>query len=94
MDVTHVRPYVAFVNLLLLLSALLSALTGAVGGAPVPQTAVAVARAAETVVTQAAAVRTVRPIAGLPEMHAVRVMTGVTWALAPVVPLFLGRRRE
>ncbi len=94
MDDSHPRIYVVAVNLLLLLSALLSALTGAVGGARAPQPAVAVARVAEIAVTQVAAATTVRPVAGLPDIVTVRVMTGAAWALVLPVPLFLSRRRE
>lgn len=85
------------VNLLLLLSALLSALTGAQPGARAPQATIAVAqvaaRAAAGQVAEAA--RVGRPVAPLPALsEAAGATPGAAWRLAPAAPLYLSRRRE
>ena len=90
-------PMSSAVNLLLLLSALLSALTGAGLGARAAQPAVAVSRIAETAV--AAQVKPVRaitgPVAALPDLTAVAgARSTPAWLLAPAAPLYLSRRRE
>ncbi|WP_375270165.1 hypothetical protein [Sphingomonas sp.] len=83
-------------NLLLLLSALLSALTGIGGSARQPQLAQAVAQ--EKVARAPAAVRAVplsRPVQVLTRVAALAgapIARG--WALLPVEPAFAGRRRE
>lgn len=83
------------VKLLLLLSALLSALTGAATGARVPQLAVAVAASTQAAAVSATRTRvTERPAADLPGVGVVRAIVGARWALTPVAPLFLSRRRE
>ena len=84
------------VNLLLLLSALLSALTGVGGGVRPAQAAVAVSRVAETAVSVAriAPNAAVRPAFALPTRAAVASIDGAAWALAPAAPLYLSRRRE
>jgi len=86
----------ARVNLLLLLSALLSALTGIGGSARQPQLAQAVAQ--EKVARAPAAVRAVllsRPVqvlAGLTMLARAPIARG--WSLLPGEPAFAGRRRE
>lgn len=96
MDVAGPRPYVGRVNLLLLLSALLSALTGAGVGSRVPQVAVTVSRAAESAV--AATVKSARvvglPVVQLPTLLSIAVQTARAWRLAPSAPIWLSRRRE
>lgn len=91
------RPYIGVVNLLLLLSALLSALTGAGVAARAPQVAVTVSRAVEH-----ATVEQVRParMAGvsrfsLPTLFDVAaVLVTSALRLQSLVPLYLSRRRE
>lgn len=84
------------VNLLLLLSALLSALTGIGGSARQPQLAQAVAQ--EKVARPAAAVRAVllaRPVQVLAGLIVLaRAPTSRGWSLLPAEPAFAGRRRE
>jgi hypothetical protein len=85
------------VNLLLLLSALLSALTGAGVAARAPQVAVAVSRTAVTAATPAVvpARRAGLPVMTLPvpaDVAAIEVAPA--WRLAPAAPLYLSRRRE
>jgi hypothetical protein len=86
---------VAVMNLLLLLSALLSALTGIGGSVRSPDVAQAVA--GQSVAVAATAVRravpTHRPanVAPAPERIAVAV---TPWALSPIQAIWTGRRRE
>jgi len=84
------------VKLLLFLSALLSALTGAGAGTRAPQQVVAVAQAAQTAtVLQCAEPGRWSPVAILlPGLRSVQVVSGARWALASAAPLFLSRRRE
>lgn len=88
--------YVGGVNLLLLLSALLSALTGVGGSVRQPQVASAVTQQAQAVAT--ATVR--RDIAARPAQGRVRLAQraaapiAATWVLAAREPIFLSRRRE
>lgn len=84
------------VNLLLILSALLSALTGVGAGARPAQAAVAVARAADTAVSvgQAALTSSTPPPVALPSRTSIARIDSPAWRLAPVAPLYLSRRRE
>lgn len=85
------------VNLLLLLSALLSALTGAGVGVRAPQPAVSVARAAAPAVAMPARVARVVgvPMAALPTLTAAASGSiARAWRLAAAAPLYLSRRRE
>lgn len=86
----------ARVNLFLLLSALLSALTGIGGSARQPQLAQAVAQ--EKVARPIAAARVVllaRPTQALASLvHAAAAPMTRGWALLPAEPAFAGRRRE
>jgi hypothetical protein len=87
----------AFVNLLLLLTALLSALTGVQAGARVPQAAVTVTQAPHAVTNVLAVPATVagRPVAALPALPVSALAPVATdWNLTAAVPLFLSRRRE
>lgn len=89
--------YVAAVmNLLLLLSALLSALTGGASAMRAPAAAHAVASAAVAVRSQARAVRTVsRPIATVqPLIESARAAIVQSFVVAPAVSLYASRRRE
>jgi hypothetical protein len=83
------------VNLLLLLSALLSALTGVGGtrGAAAPQT-VCAQSVEVSAVRIAAAVAGTRPVQALPALAMVRRATGAALMLAAGEPLFASRRRE
>ena len=83
-------------NLLLLLSALLSALTGVVGGAQRLDAAPAVARSIGRSATLAAeTVATSRPLAALPVLVAVAPLAmPVRVITARAVPLWANRRRE
>lgn len=96
MDDAAARSYVAAVNLLLLLSALLSALTGGQAGVRVPQAAVAISRvSAPASVASAARVAVAgRPAIALPTLTDTQKSFGVAWRLGTTVPLFAGRRRE
>lgn len=97
MDVAPLRPYVETVNLLLLLSALISALTGVQAGVRAPRAAVAVSQVA----VPSASTRTARvapsgrPPFALPGLadHA-RAGIASGWRLAAVAPLYASRRRE
>ena len=85
------------VNLLLLLSALLSALTGVQAGARVPPAAVAVTQATQAV-TRVAAARTAMagwPVVATPALVVTALApVAAGWNIAAAVPLFLSRRRE
>lgn len=97
MDDAGARPYVGGVTLLLLLSALLSALTGAGPDVRAPQAAVAISRAAESVVAPATRPAQVSgaPVAALPKPVDLAVLPArPAWRLAPAAPLYLSRRRE
>lgn len=85
----------AAVNLLLLLTALLSALTGAHVSARPTQLAVAVAQAAEAHETARPALKSAayRPVASLPDLVSVAHVLP-TSAPVLVAPAFLSRRRE
>lgn len=84
----------AVVNLLLLLSALLSALTG-VGGARVQHipTVAGASLVAQTAVTAARRVGT-RPVQALPSRRDVAVFAWIRAAVPAAEPLFANRRRE
>lgn len=86
----------ARVNLLLLLSAMLSALTGAGAGARPAQVPVACAQAAESIAAEhrVAPVAAARPVAALPRLVNLASISGPRWRLAAVAMLFLSRRRE
>ena len=84
------------VNLLLLLSALLSALTGVGGSVRQPQVAQAVAQQVKAAaIASAARHLATRPVPPRATPAAVRSAPIVrTFALAAVEPIFAGRRRE
>jgi hypothetical protein len=85
------------VNLLLLLSALLSALTGVQAGARAPQAVVSVSQSAEAISAVSASCATVagRPVFALPRLNAIAAAGAqVAWRLPTVTPLFASRRRE
>lgn len=84
------------VNLLLLLSALLSALTGIGGSARQPQLAQAVAQEkVSRPVVGARAVSLTRPVQALAALAcAAWAPIARGWALLPAEPVFAGRRRE
>lgn len=85
-----------FVNLLLLLSALLSALSGVDAGVRPAQAAVAVSQVAETAVSvsRIAPSASTRPTLPLPTRADITAITGAAWRLASAAPLYLSRRRE
>ena len=96
MDCFAHAPYVrARMNLLLLLSALLSALTGIGGSVRSPDVAQAVA--GQAMVAEAAAVRRVapteRPADTLPMARRIAVPV-TSWALPPAQSIWATRRRE
>ncbi|KQT33318.1 hypothetical protein ASG29_04440 [Sphingomonas sp. Leaf412] len=82
-------------NLLLLLSALLSALTGVGGSVRQPQVAQAVAQQARVSAPRVAVAPAARPVAALP-VPAVQTIAPVVraFALAAIAPLYATRRRE
>lgn len=84
------------VNLLLLLSALLSALAGVGGHARQPQVAQALAQpAAQAVSSAAARARAARPAVALPTLAAsAEKPVALVFALAAAEPLYAARRRE
>ena len=85
------------VNLLLLLSALLSALTGVQAGARAPQATVAVTQATQVAASARAVRATVagRPVVTVPTLLANAIAPLLpSWNLVAVEPLFLSRRRE
>ncbi|WP_299646600.1 hypothetical protein [Sphingomonas bacterium] len=84
-------------NLLLLLSALLSALTGAGVGARAAPVAVAVSRSVETAVAAQAKPARAAGMVQIPTpslMHSAPLPSVVTWRLPPAAPLYQSRRRE
>lgn len=84
----------SLVNLLLLLSALLSALTGAQAGTRPAQLAVAVAQSADSIAPtlRAAPSATVRPNAELPSLAS--FAAAPAWTVIPATPPLLSSRRE
>lgn len=97
MDAARLRPYVRHVNLLLLLSALLSAFTGVQTGARSPQATVAVVKVAEVAISGRAVRAAIagRPAVPLPTMGMTsRATSDVELRLTPAAPLYLSRRRE
>lgn len=83
-------------NLLLLLSALLSALTGGASAMRAPAAAHAVAVAAAVAEAQAVPARiAARPVQALPRVRQVTATAApAAFALAAIVPLYASRRRE
>ena len=81
-------------NLLLLISAMLSALTGVGGGVRQVQPAAAVAQAAQVQVARNVAPATIRPQAAIPTIADVSASAGAALSLAVAQPLFATRRRE
>lgn len=97
MDDAGVRSYVGRVKLLLLLSALLSALTGVQAGARAPRAAVAVSQVAvlSAPLRSASVALGGRPSLILPTLaDRARAAIAPVWRLAVVVPLYASRRRE
>ncbi len=85
----------ARVNLLLLLSALLSALTGIGGSARQPQLAQAVAQEVARPKVATRAVLLVRPLQALAILVDLGgVSLAASWSLRPAEPAFAARRRE
>lgn len=93
-DVAH--PMFATVNLLLLLSALLSALAGIGGSARQPQVAQALAQPLrQTIVTAAQHAHATRPVQSRPTLFAsAAAPMARILALAALEPVYSGRRRE
>ena len=83
-------------NLLLLLSALLTAITGVVGGTRAPQVAQAVSGAAQGAAVADARVKLVamRPVQGIPSVQAVAPAAGAALTFASAEPIWASRRRE
>ena len=84
-------------NLLLLLSALLSALTGVSAGGRVPQATVAVAQVVTVAVAERSMVSdaTGQPSFAPPKLaETARALPRLVWRLAVPVALFASRRRE
>lgn len=85
----------ARVNLLLLLSALLSALSGVGASARQPQVAQAVAQQARVAAPRAVTAPALRPALVLPSLAAAALAPVARgWALAAIEPAFAIRRRE
>ena len=83
-------------NLLLLLSALLTALSGVAGQVrPEAPQSFAVAIGREAAAVEPVAIRSARPVERLPAIVRVALAPAATvFALAAPVPIFAGRRRE
>ena len=99
MDCSCLPPYVqSRMNLLLLLSALFSALSGLGGSARTPASvqAVAGAAAAQVVAPARQVATTLRPVAALPDFAALArsLVAHAAFALTPATPLWADRRRE
>ncbi len=86
----------ARVNLLLLLSALLSALTGVTGSARQPQVAQAVAQQVKAAAIASAALRiAARPVQALASLHDSSTAPHArAVAIFAIEPIFASRRRE
>lgn len=85
----------AHVNLLLLLSALLSALSGVGASARQPQVAQAVAQQARVAAPQITTAPALRPMVALPALAAqAAAPVARGWSLAAIEPAFATRRRE
>lgn len=97
MDAPRLPSYVARrMNLLLLLSALLSALTG-VGGAAravAPAAAVAGVGAQRPAGTRLTMIQAMRPCPGTPTLRQSAAGMALTPAVVPEIPAYLIRRRE
>jgi hypothetical protein len=95
-DVSARRSYVAdAMNLLLLLSALLSALAGVGGSVRAPSPAQAVTSAAAAQVAPAPPARaSARPVSVPPALAGVAAMRMTIAALPLAIPLWASRRRE
>lgn len=82
-------------NLLLLLSALFSALTGVTASARAPQVATELTATVPKPAITASVNRAMRPVAALPDLRTAADTPRVAaWALAAIEPIFAARRRE